>query len=246
MKQILDYLLSPFFHLYFLVVLLIFHPIQVLAYKLGGDRLRKRTVIVLNWFFVKGFWILGCPVRFSGFEKLPVGRPLIIVANHQSLYDIPAVALGFRKFYPRFISKIELSLNIPTISYDLRKSGSALIDRENGAQSVKEIFRLGRLIEKERFAACIFPEGTRSEDGQVRDFLPAGILTLMRAAPSALVVPFVIDGHDRLQKKGMFPLAVGTKITYTALDVIDPKQHKPEEVVAMAEHAIKKALHQVS
>lgn len=246
MKQFFGYFLTPIFHLYFISVLLVFHPILVVSQLLGGNQLRQKAVIVLNWLFVSGFWILGCRVLFLGFEKLPAGRPLIIVANHQSLYDIPAVALGFRRFYPRFISKIELSRNIPTISYDLRKSGSALIDRENGAQSVKEIFRLGRLIEKERFAACIFPEGTRSEDGQVRDFLPAGILTLMRAAPSALVVPFVIDGHDRLQKKGMFPLAVGTKITYTALDVIDPKQHKPEEVVAMVEYAIKKALHQVS
>ena len=246
MKQVLGYLLTPFFHLYFILVLLIFHPILVVSQTLGGNKLRQRSVIVLNWFFVRGFLILGCRVRFSGFDKLPADRPLIIVANHQSIYDIPAVVLGFHRYFPRFISKISLSRHIPTISYDLRKSGSALIDRDNGGQSVKEIFRLGKLIEKEHGAACIFPEGTRSEDGQVISFLPAGILTLLRATPSAVVVPFVIDGHDRLHRKGMFPLAVGVKINYTALDVMEPRQYTPDKVVEMTEYAIKKALNQVS
>ncbi len=244
MKQVLGYILTPIFHLYFIVVTLVFHPILVLSQKGGGHRARRRAVVWLNWFYVKGHLILGNRVHFNGFDKIPQNRPVIIISNHQSIYDIPAVALGFWKLFPRFISKISLSRNIPTISYDLKVSGSALIDRNNGSQSVKEIFRLGKLIEKEHGGACIFPEGTRSEDGRVLNFLPAGILTLLRAAPSAVVVPFVINGHDKLHRHGMFPLAVGIQINYTVLDAIEPKQHTPEQVVTMTENAIKKALNQ--
>ena len=148
MKTIISYILTPIFHLYYILVLLIFHPILVLGQWIGGEKGRQRAVNVLNKCFVAGLYIIGSKVKFEGFDKLPMGRPLIIVSNHQSIYDIPAIVVAFRKYSPRFISKIELSRNIPTISYDIRKSGSALIDRENGSQSVKEIFRLGNLIEK--------------------------------------------------------------------------------------------------
>ncbi len=244
MKTLLSYILTPIFHFYYILVLLVFHPILVLGQWIGGDKGRQRGVNILNKCFVAGLYIIGSKVRFKGFDDLPTGKPLIIVANHQSIYDIPAVVVAFRKYSPRFISKIELSRNIPTISYDLRKSGSALIDRENGSQSVKEIFRLGKLIEKEGYGACIFPEGTRNEDGIVGEFQPAGIVTLMRAAPSALVVPMVIDGHDRIQSKGRFAMKLGQTITYTALGVIDPKNHKPAEVVELCRSMIKKELGQ--
>lgn len=244
-KHVLGYFCTPLFHLHHLVVLLVFHPIQVLSLRFGGELARKKSVIALNWFFINGLRIMGARVKFKGFDEVPTGRPIIIVANHQSIYDIPAVVWGFRKHYPHFISKIELSRNIPTISFDLRESGSALIDRSNGSQSVKEIFRLGRLIEKEKGAACIYPEGTRSADGKVKPFLPAGILTLLRAAPSAIVIPMAIEGHHRLQPVGFFPLSFGERLTYTALTPIDPRQHEPQEVVDLAEHAIRNALHQL-
>ncbi len=74
-----------------------------------GDKARKNTVDLLNYLLVKCLHILGCRIKFSGFEKIPDQRPLIIVANHQSLFDIPAIVHGFRKYYPKFISKKELS-----------------------------------------------------------------------------------------------------------------------------------------
>ena len=193
---------------------------------------------------MKNLWILGSRVSFRGFEKLPVDRPLIIISNHQSTLDISPVAWGFRKHHPKFIAKIELAKGVPSISYNLRHGGSALIDRSKKSQTIKEIIRLGRHIEKEKYAACIFPEGTRSKDGKLKKFQPAGIISLLRSAPSAIVVPFVIDGNYQLVVRGQFPLAVGVPLTYTALDPIDPAGKDPEDIVKMAEEAIKAALKQ--
>jgi 1-acyl-sn-glycerol-3-phosphate acyltransferase len=244
MKTILGYLLTPIFHLYFGLVLVIFHPFQVIAHRLISDNARRKVVDTLNFFLVKGLYIMGCRIRFSGFEQVPDGRPIIIVANHQSLFDIPAVVYGFRKHYPKFISKIELGKNLPSISYNLVHGQSALIDRKNGAQSVKEIFKLGRLIQANNYAACIFPEGTRSKNGRVKKFMTAGINTLLRAAPDAIIVPFVIEGHSRLMYKGMFPLKFGEKINYTALAPVEPKGRDVEELVADIQLLIKKELGQ--
>jgi 1-acyl-sn-glycerol-3-phosphate acyltransferase len=185
---------------------------------------------------------MGCTVKFSGFEKIPDNKPIIIVSNHQSMYDIPAVVHGFRKYYPKFISKIELSKYIPSISHNLKYGQSALIDRKNRTQAVKEIFRLGRLIQENNYAACIFPEGTRSKTGMVRKFMPAGISTLLRAAPTAVIVPFVIDGHSQLMMKGYFPLQFGLKITYTVLDPVEPKDQDIDEMVNRIQISIEKAL----
>jgi 1-acyl-sn-glycerol-3-phosphate acyltransferase len=244
MKRMASYILTPVFYACFGLLLVLFHPVQVLARHLFGDKARKNTVDLLNYLLVKCLHILGCSIKFSGFEKIPDQRPLIIVANHQSLFDIPAVVHGFRKYYPKFISKKELSRNLPSISYNLKYGKSALIDRENGTQAVKEIFKLGRLIEENCYSACIFPEGTRSRTGKVNKFMTGGIHTLLRAAPSAIVVPFVIDGHSQVMYKGSFPLGLGQKIKYTVLDPIEPKGRDLEEIVIEIQSAIRKELGQ--
>jgi len=242
MQKVLGFILTPIFHLYFGLLLVIFHLPQVLAHKLVSENARRKVVDALNYGLVKGLYIMGCSIKFSGFEKVPEGRPVIIVSNHQSLYDIPAIVYGFKKVNPKFISKIELGKNIPSISYNLIHGKSALIDRKNGAQSVKEIFKLGRLIQQNNLAACIFPEGTRSKTGRVKKFMTAGINTLLRAAPDAVIVPFVIDGHCRMMYNGMFPMKFGEKISYTVLDPIEPKGKDVEELTSDIQGLIKKSL----
>ncbi|MTI30576.1 lysophospholipid acyltransferase family protein, partial [Xanthovirga aplysinae] len=193
---------------------------------------------------IKSFGILGARVTFRGLDQLPNDRPLIIVANHQSMYDIPAVVWGFRKHHPKFVAKKELGKNIPSASYSLKHGGSVLIDRKNGSQSIREIIKLGKKIEKNSYSACIFPEGTRSKNGQLRKFQAAGIRTLLKGAPSALIVPYVIDGNFRLQINGHFPMSFGEKLNYTALKPIEPKGMSAEEVVEKTEIAIREALSQ--
>ncbi len=242
MKKILSYLLTPVLLLLFAFLLLIFHPVQVIARWIWGYAARKRTVDVLNWLLLRILHVIGTRISFRGFEKLPQNRPLIIVSNHQSTYDIPPIVWGFRKHHPKFISKIELARGIPSISYNLKHGGSALIDRKNKGQSIKEIIRLGHHIEKNNYAASIFPEGTRSKTGRVKKFKEGGIHTLLKVAPSAIVVPFVIDGNSELMKYGYFPFTFGTHLRYTVLNPIEPKGHTAAEIAEMCESLIKKEL----
>jgi 1-acyl-sn-glycerol-3-phosphate acyltransferase len=200
MKMILSYILTPVYLLLFGLLLLVFHPVQVLTNWIWGYPVRKKVVDVLNFGLLYGLWILGTKITLRGFGKIPANRPIIIVANHQSTLDIPPIVVGFRKNHPKFISKVELGKGIPSVSYNLRHGGSVLIDRKNRSQSVKDILMLGKHIEKNNYAACIFPEGTRTKDGLVKSFQPAGIASLIKTAPSAVIIPFAIDGNYEIMK----------------------------------------------
>jgi len=241
MKKILAYILSSIYFLTFGLLLGVFHILQLLAWNLGGYQVQKRTVEMLNLLLMKSLIIVGSMPKIIGGKNLPTDKPLIIVSNHQSQYDIPPVVVGFKKHFPKFISKIELGHGIPSISYNLRKGGSALIDRKNRGQAIKEIIKLGRHIEANNYSACIFPEGTRSKDGKVKTFKVGGISTLLKMAPSAVVVPFAVDGNYRIQK---FPMDIGVKLSYTILDPIDRENKTAEEITELCELAIKRQLGQ--
>jgi len=244
MKIVLSYLLSPVYLLFFGLLLVVFHPIQIVCRFFGGYELRKKSVDIMNFFIVYGFIILGSRIRFIGFGQLPKNRPLIIVSNHQNTFDIPPIVWGFRKHHPKFVSKKELGKGIPSISYNLRHGGSALIDRKNPRQSITEIMKLGKHIEKENYSASIFPEGTRSKNGKMKRFQSAGITSLLRYPPSALIVPLVIDGNSQLKKKGYFPLSFGVRLSLTVLPIIDPAGRDPKELTEEIELKIKKELGQ--
>ena len=220
----------------------VFHPIQVVCWNVWGYPAQKRAADIMCFLILKSTIILGSRVRFKGFEKLPKGCPLIIVSNHQSQYDIPPVVWGFRKHFPKFISKIQLAKGIPSISYNLRKGGSALIDRKNPSQAIKKIIKLGREIETNKYSACIFPEGTRSRDGKVKTFKVSGLAALLKTSPSAAIIPFAVNGNFLLQR---FPMGIGEKLTYSVLDPIDRKNRTAEEISEMCELAIKKELNQI-
>jgi 1-acyl-sn-glycerol-3-phosphate acyltransferase len=242
MKKIFGYILSPIYLLVLGVILGVFHPVQVVCWNMWGYPAQKRAAEIMCYLILKSLIILGSRVKFKGLEKLPANCPLIIVSNHQSQYDIPPVVWGFREHYPKFISKIELGKGIPSISYNLRKGGSALIDRKNPSQAIKAIIKLGRQIEENNYAACIFPEGTRSKDGKVRTFKVSGLATLLKTSPSAAIIPFAVNGNYLLQR---FPMGVGEKLTYSVLDRIERENRTAEEIAEMCELAIKKELHQI-
>lgn len=239
-KEMLSYLLTPVYLLYFGLLLLIFHPVQVVTRLIWGYPVRKKVVDVLNYALLYGLRIMGARITFSGLEKIPTGRPLVIVSNHQGTMDIPPVIVGFRKNHPKFISKKELGKGIPSISYNLRHGGSVLIDRKNPRQSVKDILTLGKHIEENNYAACIFPEGTRSKDGKIKPFMPAGIASLCKASPSALIVPFAIDGNYELMRRGYFPMTFGVHLKFTVFDSIDPTGKDMTELAQQIEDMIRK------
>ena len=245
MRKFLGYILSPIAILAFFLVLIIFQPIQWVCYKLFGYAAHKRSVDILNLFLLRTFNIVFNRVIFINKQNLPVGRPMIFLANHQSLGDIPPLIYYLRKYHAKFISKIELTKGIPSISYNLKYGGGANIDRNDSRQSITEIVKLANRMKENKWSAVIFPEGTRSKDGQVKSFQVGGIATILKKCPDALLVPIAINNAWKMVRYGFYPLNTFQRMTWEVLDPIEPNGRPMEELVLEAENRIKKALGQV-
>lgn len=245
MEKIFGYILGILFHLIFFLFLCIFHPIQWVCYKLFGYKAHKASVDILNFFLTYCNSILLNSVTFINQENIPFDQPVIFVANHQSMYDIPGLIWNLRKYHPKFISKIELTKGIPSISFNLKYGGGANIDRKDSKQSVSELIKLGRRMKENNWSAVIFAEGTRAKDGKVKSFHVGGIATLLKIVPNALVVPVVIENSWKIVRYGKLPLSLGNAIRWTVLPSIDKTDKNAEEITLAAEHAIKAKLNQL-
>lgn len=168
----------------------------------------------MNLCLVRSTHILGTRYSIRRATKIPANRPIIFVSNHQSMYDIPPIIWFLRKHHPKFVSKKELGKGIPSVSFNLRHGGSALIDRKDNKQALTEIAKLGTYIEKHNRSAVIFPEGTRSRTGHPKKFQPTGLKILMKKAPSALIVPISINNSWKLLRYGKFPYGLGSHLTF--------------------------------
>ncbi|MOA13763.1 2-acyl-glycerophospho-ethanolamine acyltransferase [compost metagenome] len=183
--------------------------------------------------------ILGTRISVNFKFTPPTDRPIIFTANHQSMFDIPGIIWFLRHYYPKFVSKIELGKGIPSISYNLRHSGAALINRKDSKQALTEIAKLGKLISQHNYGVAIFPEGTRSKNGTMKRFAIGGINVLLKKAPNSLIVPIAIKNTWKLNRWGKFPMSVGEHVSWTVLPGIEPEGKEMETIVQEAEDAVK-------
>lgn len=242
MLKIIAYPLSVIYYLLFGFALVVFHVIQWLCFNLFGYTAHKKSVDVLSFFLVVNTYVLGTRYKIRNLDKLPVGVPLIIAANHQSLYDIVTICWFMRKVHPKFISKIELGKGIPSISYNLNHGGSVLIDRKDAKQSLSAIRKMGEYIETNKRSAVIFPEGTRSKTGKPRPFAENGLKILCKYAPSAYMVPVTINNSWKMTRWGSFPLGIGNKIELIVHDPIPVKDMPFPELFEKTEKAVTESI----
>ena len=195
--------------------LVIFHPIQWICFNVFGYQAHKKSVDYLNFFLVKCTNILGTTYRFENLNSIPKNVPLIVVANHQSMYDIIAIIWYMRRYHCKFVSKKELGSGIPSVSYNLRHGGSVLIDRKDPKQALPVLKKMGEYIETNSRSTVIFPEGTRTRDGHPKAFAPNGLKILCKYEPSAYVVPVTINNSWKVFRYGNFPLGLGNRLRFT-------------------------------
>ncbi|MDT0606072.1 lysophospholipid acyltransferase family protein [Croceitalea rosinachiae] len=237
MMKLISYPITLIFFVFFGLTLVIFHPIQWIALNLFGYQAQKRIVSILNWFLMRCTNLMGTRYQFKNPYDIAMNRPLIIVTNHQSMYDIPPIIWYMRKHHPKFVAKKELGKGIPSVSYNLRNGGSALIDRKDGKQAIMAIAKLGSYIEEHNRSAVIFPEGTRSRTGKPKAFKPMGLKMLMKKAPSALIVPITINNSWKLLRFGQFPMGLGAYLKFKVHEPIENKGNA-EELISKVEQII--------
>jgi len=192
---------------------------------LFGRRAHELAVLGLNKSLAASLRLLGVRITIDGINNLEAGRAYIVVSNHQSLFDIPILHSLFGSHQPRFIAKQELARWIPSVSFNLRHGGNALIDRSNAKQAIAEIERLGRLVSQLRCAVVIFPEGTRAKEGTLKRFRYAGLASLLQTVPDATIVPVTIDGSWRLVPNRGCPIPRGQQLHITVGEIVPRDKH---------------------
>lgn len=237
--KILSYILSPIFIFTFTLLLVIFHPFQWLSFNLFGVNGHSKVVAALNYCLVKSMLLIGVTVRVINKHKIPEDTSIIFVSNHQAIADIPPIGWYFRKYNPKFVAKIELGKGAPSVSYNLKKGGAALIDRNDSKQSIGELIKFAKRIHKNKWGGVIFPEGTRSKDGVPKRFAASGLKVITKFNKEGYIVPLTINNSWKIFKYGKFPLGLGSPITITAHAPIKIDSLPFEELLEKTEKVIK-------
>ena len=237
--KIISYILSPIFGVVFFFILLLFHPLQWISLNAFGYSAHKWVVDLMNLCLTKALLILGIVVKRFNKVSIPEGRTIIFVSNHQSLFDIPPIIWHFRRHHAKFVAKKELGKGIPSVSFNLKRGGAALIDRKDGKGAILELQKFAERLNKNKWSAVIFPEGTRSRNGVPKPFSTNGLKMILSHNPNALIVPISINDSWKVFKYGKFPLGLFTPITYYTHEPIEANSIEIDELLKTVEEKVK-------
>jgi 1-acyl-sn-glycerol-3-phosphate acyltransferase len=133
--------------------------------------------------------IIGANIVIKGEENIPKDQAVVFIANHQGYADIIAI-LGFIDKPTAFMAKSE----IKKISYAanwMELMQCTFLVRKNPRQSVQAMQEAIESVKK-GYSLVIFPEGTRSKGGPIKEFKPGSFkLAFNSEAP---IIPITIDG----------------------------------------------------
>jgi 1-acyl-sn-glycerol-3-phosphate acyltransferase len=147
-------------------------------------------------------------------EKMVAGASYIVTPNHQSNADILAL---FSRLPCRFrwVIKKEL-LNIPLFGWALARTGAISLDRSNREQAVKSLEAAVDKL-KDGWSVLIYPEGTRSPDGQLLSFKKGAFM--MAVHTGIPILPVTCNGAHKIMPKKTLRIYPG-HVTVTVGDPI--------------------------
>jgi 1-acyl-sn-glycerol-3-phosphate acyltransferase len=234
MRRALDWATTLLFLPVFALVLLVFEVVQRAA-KACGKRAHDYAVGALCSALVAAFRLTGLRVQVERPASVRTHHPYLVISNHQSMVDIALLGHVLFTNFPKFVSKRELARRIPSVSYNLRRGGNALIDRDDAEQALDAIRGLGARVERNGVSAVIFPEGTRARRGVLKPFKPRGSLALLESAPTTEVLPVAIENSWRLMQANFFPIPFGVRVRIRLGDPIG--RRAGEDRAALLERA---------
>lgn len=177
--------------------------------------------------------IFGLPPKMGrdviGSENIDPKQPYVIVLNHNSMVDI--LCLYKIPLVFKWVSKKEV-YRIPLVGRLLFAHGDIVINRASAKEAMQMVHDKGKEWLKKGASVAIFPEGTRSKDGEIHNF-KAGAFLLAKDA-GVPILPIVLDGTTTMIKGG-FWMNWKNRITIKVLPPIsaeDVEQRSVKEIMA--------------
>lgn len=186
-----------------------------------GDRL-------LKWWSSKIFAAANAGLEVVGRDVVQPGLPYIIMSNHRSILDIPAVFLAVPNSL-RMVLKDDL-LRIPVWGKALKSSGFIPVSRGKGAKAIRQLDLAKQQLNR-GISIWIAPEGTRSRDGQLAPFKKGGFhMAIQLGIP---IVPIWLEGTDRSITPDSFMVHYGQTTKVSIAEPIETKDLAPNDIPAL-------------
>ncbi|MBT3511110.1 MAG: 1-acyl-sn-glycerol-3-phosphate acyltransferase [Nitrospina sp.] len=169
----------------------------------------------------------GVEVEIDGLENILSDKPQIFVSNHQGYFDIFALS-GYLPVQIRWVAKSSL-FKIPFMGWAMKASGYIPVERGDRKKAFEAFNKTLEKL-KEGSSIIIFPEGTRSEDGEIGPFKKGSNLIASRS--KCPMVPVTIIGSGHIIKKGSAVITPGS-VQIVISPLVEPRSDKKgnEEVL---------------
>jgi 1-acyl-sn-glycerol-3-phosphate acyltransferase len=168
-------------------------------------------------------------LRISGETVLDPRHPYVVVSNHQSMADIPLISN--LPWEMKWMAKEEL-FKLPYIGWMLKLAGDICVDRKDARSGVQALQK-ARSYLKEKCSVMIFPEGTRTLDGRVRQFTDGAFhLAVTSKVP---ILPIAIDGTFNCIPKNTWKFGKPSEILLKVLPPIDTATLTKQDIPALRE-----------
>ena len=157
---------------------------------------------VIWWRFARLWgWVMytGAWSRLSrrGFDSMTWDQPCILMANHESYLDVPAL-IAMSPTPIRFVARKEV-FTLPVLGHAMRATGQISVDRSNREQAIASLSQAAKQISKGR-TVLVFPEGTRSANGELKAFKKGGFMLALEA--QVPIIPVGVSGTRSIIPRG--------------------------------------------
>jgi len=149
--------------------------------------------------------VSGVRMQIDGLEKIDPQGTYVFIANHRSFMDIP-VLLAYLPLQFRFFAKKGL-FHIPFLGTHLRRSGHLPVVKDNPRASLKSMSDAVRTLREQGMSMLLFPEGGRSKDGLLQDFIEGSAYIAIKSGVPA--VPVAMTGTREVLPMGSMQIMRG-------------------------------------
>ena len=154
------------------------------------ERILARWSQFLAWMSLTVVRRIG-GAKFAPLPRVSGGPGVLILMNHQSLLDIPLIYKCLNSGYPKIVTRRRYTKGIPLISHMLRLYEYPIVDSQSPPR--RQIVDLRRAALHATQPLVVYPEGTRSKNGEIGPFMKAGLGGILTVRPW-LVYLAVVDG----------------------------------------------------
>lgn len=211
-----------------------------------GRRAEERTGRAMAWTVNRAVRLAGARLRVEGLQNVEPERAHLVVANHESVWDVLILLEHLAALRPRYVVRSDIVRCVPGLMYLLRRGGSVCIDVREPREAAVALERLARGVREEGFSVVLFPESRRVPGPGMRPFHVAVLRTLCAKVPGIPVLPVTLSGPARACGPGLRPVARVTDVLVAVHPSVVPPDPRNvdafERFVRGVEQSIRSAL----